>query len=453
MADPRHVHVARWGADKWNSWRTSFPTIAPDLSRVILSGGDLRRYDLRGANLREVSFRQIKLCDADLSQADLREADLREANLTGVKLSGANLSHANINGAIFLNTKNFQSADISNINLSNNDFSNTDFTGANLYGTDISNCNLEGAIFKNANLVGANFNKSNLEEADLSNTDLTEASLSQCCLIDANLSGSKLTNCWLWETQRSGWRIKNVACESIFWDRERRIQTRYRHSEFERVWAEKPIIMLKYDKGLQPIDFALLPTMVERIQLEHPKCKLHIRSIRDDGPSASVEIVFDDLANRDQETFDAEVTHLREELRFVHGQLEVYREQFLPLFRELTQMAKYNIGHIQGPAAIEGPQRTGDIYYSSNGKNLIGALTADLLADRSQWEKHVAQSRHANFLAELNKLSNEMDRQNPNVSILDSCLHSLKNMLESAAGTSVYLSIQSAIINLRNLVG
>ena len=62
-----------------------------DLSRVDLSGADLRganlsRVDLRGANLRGADLSEANLSRANLRGADLRGADLSEANLSGAKL-------------------------------------------------------------------------------------------------------------------------------------------------------------------------------------------------------------------------------------------------------------------------------------------------------------------------------------------------------------------------------
>ena len=91
---------------KWN--------IYVDLSKINLSGADLRN-----ANLSE-----FHLWESDLRNANLMYANLLGANLSDANLSGANLMYANLSGAI-----------LSGANLS----------GANLYNANLSGANLSGA--------------------------------------------------------------------------------------------------------------------------------------------------------------------------------------------------------------------------------------------------------------------------------------------------------------------
>ena len=136
----------------------------------------------------------------------------------------------------------------------------------------------------------------------------------QATLIDSRLAGANLTGAKLWETQRDGWSIKGVICQRAFWDRDGKEPTEYGVGDFERIFAEKPRIVLRYPDGMSAVDLAMLPLIVERLQAKHPGCALHIRSLEDAGSGAMVTITVDDLAGRDAETFRGEV-----ELRRSHG--------------------------------------------------------------------------------------------------------------------------------------
>jgi uncharacterized protein YjbI with pentapeptide repeats len=136
-----------------------------------------------------------------------------------------------------------------------------------------------------ANLRGTNINEADLWPANLREADLRDADLSGGAtgrrgpqrgeppasnLIDARLDYANLTDAHLWETQRGGWSIKNVICERAFWDREAKELTEYAEREFERIYAEKPGIVLRYPGGISPMDLLALPLVVERLQVEHP---------------------------------------------------------------------------------------------------------------------------------------------------------------------------------------
>jgi hypothetical protein len=62
---------------------------------------------------------------------------------------------------------------------------------------------------------------------------------------------------------------------------------------------------------LSPVDLAMLPLIVERLQAEYPGSKLHIRSVQAEGGVASVTITVEDLEDRDAAAFKAEVATLR----------------------------------------------------------------------------------------------------------------------------------------------
>ena len=115
--------------------------------RCNLSGADLSKLNLTGANLR----------GADLSGAILSQANLTNADFTGANLEGAVLNSANLAGASFTGT-NLKSASLENADLS--------------YAGFIS-ANLEAANFKDAKLQFTNFRGANFRLTTLANGVVT----------------------------------------------------------------------------------------------------------------------------------------------------------------------------------------------------------------------------------------------------------------------------------------
>ncbi len=204
-------------------------------------------------------------------------------------------------------------------NLSLTDLIEANLIGANLTQADLSVADLGGANLIGANLSSANLSEANLSEADLSGADLsgadlTESILTMSNLIDATLNGATLTGAKLWETQRAGWRIKGVICEYAFWDRGGKERNEYAQCDFERAFAENPIIRLQYKGGMNHFDLIMLPLMLEKQQAEHPGCKLSFRSIQDEGGKATVTIIVEDNLGRTSEELQKEVEVVQKSL-------------------------------------------------------------------------------------------------------------------------------------------
>ncbi len=140
----------------------------------------------------------------DLSEADLRGADLRGAILIRADLSRAILIRA--------------------------DLSRADLRGANLIGAD-----LRGAILR-----GADLSEAILSRADLSRAILIGAILSRADLSRANLRGANL-----YVTSRDYWKINDVECDYVYWDRNRETRTPddrdFRPGEFEDLYKWRPL--------------------------------------------------------------------------------------------------------------------------------------------------------------------------------------------------------------------
>ena len=314
MADPEQLRILKeQGVGAWNEWRqgaeqTPINLAGAGLSAANLSGADLSGAILSGADLREADLSAAilygaNLYEADLSAAHLREADLRKSALRKADLSGANLNEADLSGAGLIDAR-LDCATLTHAHLRESDLRESDLRGADLRGANLSAAHLSAAHLRGANLSGADLSGANLNEADLSGAGL----------IDARLDCATLTRAHLWETQRGGWSIRGVICRGAFWDREAKELTEYEEGEFERLFAEKPRIVLRYAGGISPIDLIALPVIVERLQSQHLDSVLQIRSVQNDAGGASVVITVEDLKDRGTEAFAVEFEKIRAEL-------------------------------------------------------------------------------------------------------------------------------------------
>ncbi len=294
------------------------------LSRADLSGANLVGANLVGANLDGAILSRAILIDVDLSELDLSELNLSELDLSGANLSGVNLSDANLSGA------NLVGANLSGVNLSGANLSGANLSELDLNGLNFSNMNLSEVKFCGASLCSANFRGSNLSGADLNRINLSEANL-----IDAKLEKANLTDAKLWETQREGWKIKGVVCQRAYWNREEEIATEYEEGAFERAYAEKPQIELEFKGGVDPVEMAMLPLMVQKLAEENSGIQLHIRSIQDDGNAAKVRIIVDDTQNRTPEEFQKDFESIKGELIGGQKALAIYKTNNQNLQRQI----------------------------------------------------------------------------------------------------------------------
>jgi uncharacterized protein YjbI with pentapeptide repeats len=364
MGKTTHLEILKQGVDAWNQWRNEQPSIPIDLSSGVFSGDDLR-----GANLSRAVLTKSNLRGADLRGADLRGATLYTANLTGARLGGADLSRANLSwsdlrgtdfhdadlhGAGFRGAK-FGETNLSGTDLSGADVSGADFGAVNLSGADLSRVNLRetrisGANLSEANLSGASLSNLDLSEvnlsgADLSRTDLREVNLSAAIceranfsgadlslarLLGANLDGATLTGARLWETQRAGWSIKGVICESVYWNEVGKELTIYGPGDFERLYAEKIKVLVRYPDGISPLEVVTLPSLIRHLEASRPGCRLRFESIQDGPGGAVVTIVVEEA----EDTSPAQVKQLKAALQAEAEQKAQYLRQALESERE-----------------------------------------------------------------------------------------------------------------------
>ena len=386
MASADHLERLRQGGTAWNNWRRENPSIIPDFSEGKLSGADLSEAKLSRADFGRADLGGAQLGMADLCGANLSGADLSEAKLSGADLSFANLRGANLRGARLL-AATLCRADLSGVDLSGADLSLANLlaadlcvaklSGANLRGANLSGLNLSGQDLRGQDLRGARLSAAILRGANLSGAHLMGANLIDACLDHADLTGA-----WLWETQRTGWSIKGVICQRACWDRGGVEQIEYGVGEFERIFAEKPRIVLRYAGGMSPIDLFALPFIVERLQAEYPDSALQVRSVQNDSGGASVTITVEDRTGRGPEAF-------RQELALIRTKLECVVEERDYLRRLLTSMISQGVSkiaeflalprqeiHVHRPTGlttIEGPiTMSGDTYSISGQAGAVG---------------------------------------------------------------------------------
>ena len=161
------------------------------LSEYAEGNRDFRRIETSGLSLVQENVSGINLSEANLSNAYiyksiLREADLHKANLNHAVLSYTTLSRANLRESTLfkanLEAATLCGADLSGANLRGADFTNADLTQSIFRGADLSNARLEGA-----KLDGADF-----REAILDGTDLTQSELSKILLENDDFQRLKL---------------------------------------------------------------------------------------------------------------------------------------------------------------------------------------------------------------------------------------------------------------------
>ena len=130
-----------------------------------------------------------------------------------------------------------------------------------------------------------------------------------------------------WDGIPSDWHLKAEAVmpvgkKLVSVRREGKEPTEYGEGEFERLFAEKPRIVLRYAGGISPIDLIALPIIVERLQAEHLDSVLQISSVQNDGGGALVVITVEDLKNRGTEAVAVEFEKIRAELVTTQARLK-----------------------------------------------------------------------------------------------------------------------------------
>ena len=241
--------------------------IGVNLSRANLSRADFVDADLRGAILNGSDFREAILSGTNLSGVNLSGIDLSRSDLSGADFSKANLSESNLKEALLDGAK-FNWADLSRANLSSIDLSRTNLAmaslrEANLSATKLTRANLIATDLTNTDLSGADLRNAELTTADLSGANLNIADLRAATLLGACFYGARLTGAKLWETQRSGWTIKDVICESASWDKLGNDLIHYKPGEFERLYSG---MIDTFSPEIEVSEVSALPAIIQLLE-------------------------------------------------------------------------------------------------------------------------------------------------------------------------------------------
>ncbi|NTV25902.1 MAG: pentapeptide repeat-containing protein [Chlorobiaceae bacterium] len=415
MANPGHLAILNNGRDVWNKWREENAAVEPDLIKANFEGAKLYGFNLKCANLNGSNLKGAKLYGSNLEGSNLRgthlegaklygsnlkgsnlegaklygsnlegsnlmksnlmgaklcEANLKEAHLHGSNLDGANLESANLEGAnleganlyraillgsnmngAYLNGSNLEGANLNGAHLNGSNLKEANLKEANLKEANLKEAHLHGANLEGSNLEGANLERAYLDRSNLKKADLKHTDISIASLIDANLDGANLTGAKLWEATRSGWSIKDVICEYVYFDREGKHKTEFAPGEFERLYSEKARIVLQYKDGLTRFELATLPMLIQFVERNHPGCRLRWKSFQEDAGGESATIVIEDLGNCEEEKLRAEVEGLKNQIREKEERLLAARSEYEGLqkfmFNAMKEFSMLNV-NIEG---------------------------------------------------------------------------------------------------------
>jgi len=251
-------------------------------------------------------------------------------------------------------------------------------------------------------------------------------------LVNARLDGATLTGASLWETQRTGWSIKRLICESAYWDKERKELTTYEPGEFERLYAEKIKVLVRYPGGMTPLEVVTLPALIQHLEASRPGCKLRFDSIQDGPGGAVATIVVEDAGDTAPEQVGLLKADIQAEAegkaRRLRDALESERESVLILGTEVRRLEwmvdkllsrptlylqggdarmgdEYNVGQ----AGAVGPHaHAHDMTFQQIGGNIeramdLSALASELTTLREAMSREATEVGHYIALGEVAK--------------------------------------------------
>jgi hypothetical protein len=336
--------------------------------------------------------------------------------------------------------------------LNNLDLSLLQFHGIDLRNTDLSNTYFFNTSFRRAKFNNADLSNADFGDADLSNADFNRANLSDACLqaarlINANLDGANLTDARLWETQRAGWSIKGVVCESIYWDEKAEKKSVYAEGEFEKLFADLTKIQLSYKDGMSLLEVATLPSLIQHLVNTFPDSSLRFVSICTDAGGAVVELAIEDIDDLGKEQIKQLQTALEKEAQ---QQIELQRkalkerEKRLELEGEVKQLSlvidkliqrpnfkiqkskgdikmsedKGDIYNVSGQVGAVGPNsRAENITFTQNWNQLSGSIDLPKLAEelaslQAAMKEKATEPEQYVALAEISKAAKEAKEGN-----------------------------------------
>lgn len=171
--------------------------------------------------------------------------------------------------------------DLRDGSFSDMDLKFSDLSHADLRGASFMKCDLAQSDFECANLEGANLWDSTLQYTSFVGANLRHVNLREANLTDTNLDNADLTGATLWESRRSSWSIKNVACEYVYWDKSSDQKTYYDAGEFERLHSDGERIELIYPDGISAIEITTLPMLIHQLHKIAPQASMRLSSIEE----------------------------------------------------------------------------------------------------------------------------------------------------------------------------
>lgn len=310
MANAEHLKILDLGYKEWNSWRTKNPEIKVDLKNAYL-------------------------VDRGLEWFNFNDADLREANFTWTSFRGAHLHRANLCKTI----------------LDNASLRDADLTKAELIEASLINAYLNQAICKEARFEMAN---------------LTEAILTGAKLCQASITGARLFG-----TARDEWKIDDIKCEYVFWDKNAEFRTPrdrvFEPNEFERLYASIPTIEMIFEKGMTLIDPVALELAVHKITEKKPEWNLELRAIDRWGiyPKAVFTILLEGAKEQAQgllkERYEKELSGLKNDKHYLQQALQLALQRSPQITFEKPRIALNDFHEAHGDIQINIVQAVNDI--------------------------------------------------------------------------------------------
>jgi uncharacterized protein YjbI with pentapeptide repeats len=318
---------------------------------------------------------------------------------------------------------------------------------ANLHAADLSGANMVNADLSWANLAHADLRRANLAFANLTGADLTGADLRSASLQNAFLDRCRATGVSLWETQRAGWSIQDILCESAFWDENAKHPTAYGPHDFERLHSDRTHIELLYPSGMSSFELNTLPALIHHLASLNPGRNLRLRSIEEitssesgeRGARISIGIGDADAATADK--IQAEATQaLQDHLTYriedeKRAQLE--KDVLAPLIDRLAETMLstgavpniFSIGAVSNLTVTSG-QATTTINQAINDNSSLLALIETILTHRG--DLHLAALQESQLNSELQIVKSEIQRTKPDQSVLRKGMHGIQELVKEA---------------------
>jgi uncharacterized protein YjbI with pentapeptide repeats len=261
----------------------------PDLSRRKLDYADFFGAEFpKGTNFRESSLSSASFMHVELYEIIFFECYMHDCVLHGT-FDLCDFSYATLSKASF------------GPKIINCLFERSVAPGSSFYGSKVIN-----SSFQEANLVGTDFSNSLI----MGKSDFTRANLKKSILVNADFSTAKFTGAKLYGTARADWKIENVICDYVYWDKdckERFPQERnYEKDEFTKENKHYEEFSYTFEEGISPFDLTFATKIIELINKAAMGFEIGIKDISVHGLNPTLHFIMlagADKADEAKETF------------------------------------------------------------------------------------------------------------------------------------------------------